>query len=133
VRLKKSRNTAEEEIVRLLNQGYQLLNTLKADYTQKRKAGTYDAAVDHHRHTNAVKEWGRDVISALNSIFPSELESNHFLHPSTTFGAIAADSQDDYKAGSLRARLDALLRGSTRFGRVACFGTPIFREPLDCM
>lgn len=111
VRLKKSRNTAEEEIVRLLNQGYQLLNTLKADYTQKRKAGTYDAAVDHQRHTNAVNEWGGDVISALNSIFPSELESNQFLHPSTTFGAIAADSQDAYKAGSLRARLDDLLRG----------------------
>lgn len=109
--LKKSRNASEEEIILLLNRGYQPLNWLKADYSQKRKSGTFNAAVDHQRHAEAVNEWGRNVIAALNSIFPTELESNQFLHPPAKFGAIAAETDDDYKAGSLRARVDNLLKG----------------------
>jgi len=111
MRLKKSRNASEEEIIRLLNRGYQLLNWLKADYSQKRISGIFNAAVDHQRYTDAVNEWGRNVIAALNSIFPTELESNQFLHPAAKFGAIAAETDDDYKAGSLRARVDDLLKG----------------------
>jgi len=111
MRLRKSRNAAEEEIILLLNKGYQILNWLKADYSEKRQAGAFNAAVDHQNYTDVVNEWGRDVIASLNSIFPTELEANQFLHPPTTFGAIAADSQDDYKAGSLRARVDDLLKG----------------------
>jgi hypothetical protein len=111
MRLKKSRNASEEEIIFLLNRGYQLLNWLKADYSQKRSSGTFNAALDHQRYADAVNEWGHNVIAALNSIFPTELESNQFLHPPSHFGAIAADTDDDYKAGNLRARVDDLLKG----------------------
>lgn len=111
MRLKKSRNAADEEVILLLNEGYQLLNGLKADYNQKRKSGTFNATVDHQRYADAVDKWGRDVTAALNSIFPTELESNQFVHPSVKLGAIAAETDDDYKAGSLRARVDNLLKG----------------------
>jgi len=47
----------------------------------------------------------------LNSIFPTGLEANQFRHPPTAFGAIAARDNDDYKAKSLRLRLDDLLKG----------------------
>ncbi len=111
MRLKKSRNAAEEEIIRLLNRGYQLLNWLKTDYSQKRKSETFNAEIDHQRHTDAVNEWGRNVIAALNSIFPTELEANQFLHPPAQFGAISVRTVDDIKAGNLRARVDNLLKG----------------------
>lgn len=111
MRLRKSRNAAEEEIIILLNKGYQLLNWLKADYSHKRKSGLFNSASDHQTYTDAVNDWGREVIAALNSIFPTELEANQFLHPPAKFSAIAAETDDDYKAGSLRARLDNLLKG----------------------
>jgi hypothetical protein len=111
MRLKKSWNASEEEIIHLLNKGYQLLDWLKVDYSQKCKSAAFNAAVDHQIHTDAVNEWGRNVTTALNSIFPTELESNQFLHPPAKFGAIAAKTDDDYKAGSLRARVDDLLKG----------------------
>ena len=41
MRLKKSRNTAEEELVSLLNKGYQILTWLRADYNSKRQEGSF--------------------------------------------------------------------------------------------
>jgi len=111
MRLRKSRNTAEEELINLLNKGYQVLNWLKVDYSQKRQSGAFNPATDHKRHEDIVNEWGREVTNTLNSIFPTELEANQFLHPPHTFGAIAAETQDDYKSGSLHARFDDRLKG----------------------
>lgn len=111
MRLRKSRNTAEEDLIILLNKGYQALNWLKVDYNQKRQSGAFNSTVDHKRYEDIVNEWGREVTNTLNSIFPTELEVNQFLHPPHAFGAIASETQDDYKAGSLRIRLDDLLKG----------------------
>jgi hypothetical protein len=111
MRLKKSRNSAEEEIISLQNEGYKILNWLKLDYNEKIQAKTFNSAVDHQRYKDSVNEWGWRVNNILSSIFPTELEANQFLHPQSTFGAVAAATDDDYKATSLRLRLDDLLRG----------------------
>jgi hypothetical protein len=111
MRLRKSKNTAEEELIVLLNRGYQVLNSLRADYNSKRQEGSFNPAIDHQRYEHAVNEWGGEVINTLNSIFPTELEANQFLHPPHVCGGIRAETPDDYKAGSLRARLDDLLKG----------------------
>ena len=111
MRLKKSRNTSDEQLIAVLNSGYHLLNWLKTDYDRKRTQGTYDPAQDHQKYTDRVNQWGQTVIETLNSIFPTELEANQFLRPPQQFGAVAADSTEEYKAKSLRTRLDDLVRG----------------------
>jgi hypothetical protein len=111
MRLRKSRNAAEEEIIRLLNSGYQILNWLKADYSQQRQTAKFDSTADHQKHADVVNEWWRGVIDSLNSIFPTELESNQFMHPPSRLRVIAAETENDRKAGTLRARLDNLLKG----------------------
>jgi len=117
MRLKKSKNTAEEELIILLNKGYHILNWLKADYSEKRRGDSFNSAVDYQKYGDVVNDWGREVINTLNSIFPTELEANQFLYPLHKFGLIAAETQDDYKAASLRVRLDNLLKGLNEIRR----------------
>src|SRR3990170_1915458 len=98
MRLKKSKNAAEEDIIRMLNDGYRILNWLKSDYAQKKQNGTFNATTDHQRYNDVVNDWGQQVVSRLMLIFPTELEANQFLHPPVHFGNIAADTADDYKS-----------------------------------
>src|SRR4051794_1151001 len=111
MRLRKSKNAADEELILLLNSGYQILRWLKEDYDEKRRSGSFSREVDHDAYGSRVNQWGGEVIGTLNSIFPTELEANQFIHPPHVLGGIAGETADDYKAGSLRVRVDDLLRG----------------------
>lgn len=78
MRLKFSKVEAEERLLPLLNAGYELRQFLWSDYVALRNGGIYDITVDYKRHRGLVDEWLRKVISELNAIFPSPLESNKF-------------------------------------------------------
>jgi hypothetical protein len=138
MRLKKSKNTAQEKLTALVNEGYRILHSIHTDFRQKRAAGTFESDKDHERYSRLVNEWVDDVVAALNSIFPTELEANSFLHPRTTFGAIAAEDADAYKAGGLRARLQDVLHGLERIIEVNLtrytdlpIGTRLYVEDID--
>ncbi|MBN2680892.1 MAG: hypothetical protein JXR58_00145 [Bacteroidales bacterium] len=110
MRLRKIKNKAEEEIINLINKGYELHKCLKEDYLQRKTKGIFSQNM-HQEYMDLVDKWGNEVIKVLNSIFPTDLESNKFLHPPHEFGAIQAIDNDDYEAKSLRIRLMDLLKG----------------------
>ena len=111
MRLKKSKNAAQEQLIALVNEGYKIHAWLRSDYVEKRRQGTFDPNSDHQKYKDIVNEWGARVVDALNTIFPTELEANTFLNPPHKLGAISADNQDDYKAKSLKVRMIDLLHG----------------------
>jgi hypothetical protein len=107
MRLRKSKNQSEEEITKFMISGYRLLNWLKTDYEEKKSKGS----INHAIYSNAVNKWGDEVINSLKDIFPTNLEANQFLHPKSSLSVVQADTDDDYKAKSLRIRLTDILRG----------------------
>lgn len=80
MRLRVSRTTAEETLAAAVNRGYQIYEWVIADYNSRRNEGRFDPTLDNERYSRAFKEWGDSVCKLLNSIFPTELESNTFAH-----------------------------------------------------
>jgi hypothetical protein len=111
MRLKKSKNAAEEQLIALTNEGYRILSWLQSDYREKRNQKTFNAETDHKRYEEPVNEWGDKVIDALNTIFPTEMEANLFLNPPHTFKTVSADNHDEYKVKGLHLRVIDLLHG----------------------
>ena len=111
MRLKKSKNTADEELIDLLNRGYQILFWLRADFNEKKQNDLFNSANDQQNYRDIVNRWGGEVLETLKSTFPTDLESNLFLNPPHSFGAIAASTQEDYEVAKLRVRLEDLLKG----------------------
>jgi len=107
VRLRVSANAADEQLIALVNKGYQVLAEIKADYAAKKGAGTYTEVQDNPRYHATANQWGSDVVDALNSIFPTELEANTFCHPHIPFGAVSGD----YAYESFVSRIPHFLRG----------------------
>ena len=84
-----SRASAEEQLVALLNEGYQLRQNLWSDYDGRRKAEVFDAVSDIQRYYGQVDEWGNQVNKTLQEVFPTALESNYFCsresHPAVSY------------------------------------------------
>jgi hypothetical protein len=78
MRLKKSKNAAEEELVMLINESYQILNFLYEDLHQKSENGTFDSERDYQLYESMFVEWRNKVYSGLDSIFPTSLEVHTF-------------------------------------------------------
>jgi hypothetical protein len=76
VRLKTSRISAEEAILRLLNRGYQIADQIYIDHSQKRKAGTFDKDRDVQAYYETLHAWKLDACQVLSDIFPTSLEEN---------------------------------------------------------
>lgn len=89
MRLKKSRVSSEEELVFLINEGYQLLAWIRSDYSLKKK-------VEGDEYDNKLNEWGAKVQTSLHSIFPTELEIHQFLNPPYKFRTVSADLDKKY-------------------------------------
>ncbi len=73
------------------------------------------AALQSYR--SVVIEWKQQVVAALNSIFPTELEANQFLFLKTSFSTAIAqavslenETEDDYSIQGLHENTDNLLR-----------------------
>lgn len=78
MRLKVSHASAEERLTVRLNEGYELRQSLQADYNARQTAGTFDTATDMERYDKKASEWTTSVYRDLIDIFPTDLEGNFF-------------------------------------------------------
>lgn len=111
MKLKKSINSAKDEIRMASLKGYQLHADLSHDFTQRKSANSMSMSVfDSYRAM--VDKWGSEVREVFTSIFPTDLEFHKFLHPRVSHGgAIAAEHEFDYRVKSLFIRIIDLLHG----------------------
>lgn len=65
MRLKKSKNSAEEELVMLINEGYEIVNFMNGDYQDKFDIGSFDFEEDHEIYRNMFVEWRNNASSCL--------------------------------------------------------------------
>src|SRR3989442_8260529 len=107
MRLRVSSASANEELITLLNRGYQVLNEIHQDYAQRRQANQFDDAKTGELYGPRIDEWATQVVTALENIFPTELEVNTFLNPDVPFGTVSGD----YNYQSLRKRFTWYIKG----------------------
>lgn len=98
--------SANEELVRLVNRGYGVLNSIGQDYGDKKADRTYND-VDVARYEEQIEQWAAEVIATLDQVFPTELERNLFLNPNIPFGVVSGD----YEYQSLMRRAKHFVRG----------------------
>jgi hypothetical protein len=79
MRLKKSRVTAEEEIVEMLNIGYQIRRAIEDDCHRRTKAGEFDEDREMATYEESFQEWAKEVRKGLKEIFPTDLQANYFV------------------------------------------------------
>ena len=95
MRLKVSRNAAEERLVVLLTEGYQLRLALNHDYRGRVAGNVFNKLVDIQRYREAFIEWATKIELGLKEIFPTDLELLVFLSPySHTAVAFTGIDQD---------------------------------------
>jgi hypothetical protein len=117
MRLKVSANAAREELVTLVNRGYNVLKWGEQIYRQKKADGNFDESVEMPVFENLVNAWASDVVLSLNSIFPTELESNTFLKPGFPFAHLGGS--EDLKYRELVWRLPYFVRGLNEIRKTA--------------
>ncbi|MEQ9548432.1 hypothetical protein [Coleofasciculus sp. G3-WIS-01] len=61
MRLKKSKNAAEEELVMFINEGYEIVNFMNGDYQDKLDNGTFDSEKDNERKVVSEQETWMDM------------------------------------------------------------------------
>ncbi len=83
--------TANDELVTLVNDGYDALSAIQADYHRRKNEGNYDDAKDVEDLAAPIEVWGERVIEALGRIFPTQLETHIFADPEIPFGAVSGD------------------------------------------
>lgn len=83
MRLRVSRNAAEERLVALMTEGHFLRSFLWKDYQQRKANGTYDDAAEEVRFDGQIKSWVYRVQAELKTIFPTLLELHAFSARST--------------------------------------------------
>ena len=101
MRLKVHIATANEELIALVNEGYEALSEVQANYEKMKDSGTYDDTKDVAGLAVPVDTW------ALGRIFPTELEINLFSDPEIPLGAVSGD----YRCACMLQRCRYLVRG----------------------
>jgi hypothetical protein len=107
MRLKVHIATANEELLALVNEGYEALSEIDANYKQKKEAGTYDDTKDSTILAAPINTWAAKVVEALGRIFPTQLESHLFLDPEIPLGM----SRGDHQYVDIRRRCRYWVRG----------------------
>lgn len=90
MRLRKSRSSAEEDLLRLVNEGYAHLQGIDEDYAKKVAEHTFDEDAELKAAGEKVEVWATKVVTALSEIFPTEREAHLFSRPEVPFGAIGS-------------------------------------------
>lgn len=125
MRLRMHTATANEELVALVNEGYDALIAVQTDYRQRKKQGTYDDSKDVDQLLAPVNIWADKVVESLRRIFPTQLETHLFLDPEIPFGAVSGD----YKYQSRLVRCRHFVRG---LNRIRLQSLPEYTDlPLD--
>jgi hypothetical protein len=107
VRIKVSTASANENLIRLINQGYTVLSQIKQDYSEKKEKKSYNEDKDNKQYEDWMNQWGEDVVTELSNIFPTELESNQFTNPEIPFGVVSGD----YRYQSMIKNYTYFIRG----------------------
>lgn len=74
MRLRVSRNTAQERLTNVLAQGYELRRGLGAEIGAIQQSNSWDEEVDLKRYTQATNLWVQTVREAVMAVFPTSLE-----------------------------------------------------------
>lgn len=110
MRLRLHFQLANEELISLVNEGYERINSVQADYRNRKSNGTYDENRGLGDLFACVDIWANKVVETLNRIFPTPLEANLFLDPEIPFGAVTGD----YRYASAMMRCRHFVRGLNR-------------------
>jgi hypothetical protein len=102
MRLRVHLAAANDELVALVNEGYEALSQVQADYTRRKETGTFNDQTDVTNLLLPMEAWANRVTEALARIFPTPLESNLFADPEIPFGAVSGDY--NYQSAMLRCR-----------------------------
>ena len=117
--------TANEELVALVNEGYDVLSAVHADYQSRKEKGNYDDSKDVGGLLVPVNDWASKVVASLGRIFPTQLETHLFLDPEIPFGGVRGDY--NYQSEMLRCR--CFIRG---LNRIRLQSLPEYTDlPLD--
>src|SRR5260370_29061403 len=108
MRLLISRASAEEALVLLVAEGYDLASWMQSDYAQKRERNEFDPVADNDQYADQVNQWGEKVRQTLVSIFPTTLEWGSFIHEQSAPSFMKAE--DDIKWFSLLQRTRLLAK-----------------------
>jgi hypothetical protein len=136
MRLLKSKSSAEEELLILVNEGHKIYQWLHDDYRDKRNSGEYKPEIDNPVYKDRINQWGKAVVQALKSVFPLELEINKFalFESEIAYDVVGVDKH----WSKLRKRLLVLIRRleqikDTDLGRYTDFPiqTRLFVEDID--
>jgi len=103
MRLRVHTAAANEELIALVNEGYEVLASVQVEYRSRAEKGTYTDSVAAADDLIApVEEWASKVLDALQRIFPTPLEANLFSDPEIPFGAVSGDYH--YQSAMLRSK-----------------------------
>jgi len=125
MRLRTHIATANEELVALVNEGYNAISAMQADYQDRKEKGTYDDSKDVDALVAPVDAWAEKVVRSLGRIFPTQLETHLFLDPEIPLGAVSGD----YKYQSALVRCRHFVRG---LNKIRLQSLPEYTDlPLD--
>jgi hypothetical protein len=125
MRLKIHTAAANDELVVLINEGYDAIATARGRYTERKSAGTFDDSKHVGEVVEPINTWADRVVAALDRIFPTKLETNLFSDPESQFGTVSGDYQ--YQS-AIKRSLD-FLRG---LNRIRTRSLPEYTDlPLD--
>jgi hypothetical protein len=125
MRLRVHAATANEELVALVNEGYDARTAVQDEYQRRKKDGTYDDSKHVDEIVAPIVIWASKVVEALGRIFPSQLETHLFSDPETPFGTVSGD----YNYQSRLKRRRNLVRG---LNKIRVQSLPEYTDlPLD--
>ena len=107
MRLRTSKSSAEENLVRLLNLGYQVLEWIQQDHDANRKK-------THELRVKKIAEWGHQVELSLCEIFPTKLEWNQVLYTPKSRTLLVAGENTDTQFEIIKERIEDLLQTLSR-------------------
>ena len=110
MRLKKSRAAAEEDLKRLVTDGYRLVEDVDEDYAKKAAAKTFDPKADLAAASEKLESWAHQTVVTLQEIFLTDLEVHTFLNPEIPFGAFRNRLLSHVEFDQFRYRLPHLVR-----------------------
>jgi hypothetical protein len=132
MRLKIHVAAANEELIVLINEGYDIISAIRADYQQRKEKGTYDDKKDLDEIVTPGNAWLNKVIESLGRIFPTQLETNLFIDPNTLFGTVGTEIT--YASGDFRYHdaMKNLRRWVSGLNKIRLQSLPEYTDlPLD--
>lgn len=102
MRLRVHTASANEELVALVNEGYDAISAVQAEYQERKNTGRYKDSKNADDLIAPVNVWAEKVVQSLDRIFPTQLERHLFLDPEIPFGAVSGDYH--YQSAMLRCR-----------------------------